>query len=77
MPIELDTKGLSCPLPILKVKKAMTRLENNDILCVESTDPGSVKDFDVFCQTNGHDLLKSICENDIFIFHIRKNHNKS
>ena len=72
MPVELDTKGLSCPLPILKVKKAMTRLDNNDILYVESTDPGSVKDFEVFCQTKGHELLKSINENDIFIFHIRK-----
>tara|TARA_B110000438_G_C15732424_1_gene614818 strand:+ start:528 stop:752 length:225 start_codon:yes stop_codon:yes gene_type:complete len=72
MPIELDTKGLSCPLPILKVKKAMTRLEDNDILLVESTDPGSVKDFEVFCQTQGHKLLKSTQKNDIFIFHIRK-----
>jgi tRNA 2-thiouridine synthesizing protein A len=72
MPIELDTKGLSCPLPILKVKKAMTRLEDNDILLVESTDPGSVKDFEVFCQTQGHQLLKSTHTNNIFIFHIRK-----
>ncbi|HIF58828.1 MAG TPA: sulfurtransferase TusA family protein [Rhodospirillales bacterium] len=72
MPIELDTKGLSCPLPILKVKKAMTRLEDNDILLVESTDPGSVKDFEVFCQTQGHQLLKSTQKNDLFIFHIRK-----
>ena len=72
MPTELDTKGLSCPLPILKVKKAMTRLEDNDILLVESTDPGSVKDFEVFCQTQGHQLLKSTHKNGIFIFHIRK-----
>lgn len=72
MPIELDTKGLSCPLPILKVKKAKTRLEDNDILLVESTDPGSVKDFEVFCQTQGHQLLKSTQKNDLFIFHIRK-----
>ena len=50
----------------------MTRLEDNDILLVESTDPGSVKDFEVFCQTQGHKLLKSTQKNDIFIFHIRK-----
>lgn len=50
----------------------MTRLEDNDILLVESTDPGSVKDFEVFCQTQGHQLLKSTHKNNIFIFHIRK-----
>lgn len=72
MKIELDTKGLTCPLPILKVKKAMTRLDNNDILRVECTDPNSVKDFEVFCQTKGHKLVKSIYQNDIFIFQIRK-----
>ena len=73
MPVELDTKGLNCPLPILKVKKAIMRLEVNDILSVESTDPGSVKDIEVFCRTRGHQLLESNRKDDVFIFHIQKN----
>ena len=72
MPVNLDTKGLTCPLPILKTKKAMMRLDVDDILCVETTDPGSVKDFEVFCQTKGHQLIEATQKDNIFFFSIKK-----
>jgi len=46
----LDAKGLNCPLPILKAKKALKTLENGQVLEVLSTDPGSVADFSAFCR---------------------------
>jgi len=72
MLVGLDTKGLNCPLSILRAKKAILRLENDDILSVESTDPGSVKDVEVFCRTKGLQLLKSAHKDNVFIFRIRK-----
>jgi len=72
MPVKLDTKGLNCPIPILKVKKALMRLETDDTLEVETTDPGSVVDFKVFCRAKGHDLVTTSEENGVFTFQIRK-----
>ena len=72
MPVKLDTKGLNCPIPILKVKKALMRLETDYTLEVETTDPGSVVDFKVFCRAKGHDLVTTSEENGVFTFQIRK-----
>jgi|TARA_B100000315_G_scaffold260564_2_gene322988 tRNA 2-thiouridine synthesizing protein A len=72
MPVSLDTKGLNCPIPILKVKKALMRLESNDTLLVETTDPGSVIDFEVFCRAKGHKLVTNYEEDGVFKFEIRK-----
>ncbi len=72
MPIRLDTKGLNCPIPILRVKKALMRLELNDTLLVETTDPGSVIDLKVFCRAKGHELMSNSEENGVFKFEIRK-----
>ena len=55
----LDTKGMNCPLPILKAKKALKDLAAGDLLEVLSTDPGSVKDFESFCRATGNPLLES------------------
>ena len=55
--IEVDTRGLKCPLPILKAKKALAGLAPGDLLRVVATDPGSVRDFQAFCKQTGHGLL--------------------
>tara|TARA_Y100000588_G_C14180076_1_gene893241 strand:- start:1324 stop:1551 length:228 start_codon:yes stop_codon:yes gene_type:complete len=54
----LDTKGMNCPLPVLKAKKALGELSNGDTLKVLATDLGSVKDFEAFCRQTGHVLLE-------------------
>ena len=55
----LDCSGLSCPVPILKTKKAMKGMASGKILKMTSTDPGSSKDIVSFCKRTGHELLKS------------------
>lgn len=69
---ELDAKGLSCPLPILRAKKAINGLEAGQTLKIMATDPGSVKDFEAFCKQTGNELLSSTEESDEFIFFIKK-----
>jgi len=54
---ELDVRGLNCPLPILRAKKALTDLASGQVLKVVATDPGSVKDFQAFCKQTGNELL--------------------
>ena len=56
---EIDTRGLNCPLPILKAKKALADMASGDILKVVATDPGSVRDFQAFCRQTGHELVSS------------------
>ncbi len=69
---ELDARGLSCPLPILRAKKAINGLEPEQTLKIMATDPGSVKDFEAFCKQTGNELLSSTEEDDNFIFLIKK-----
>ncbi len=69
---QLDTKGLNCPIPVLKARRAMKALEAGDILEVEATDPGSVDDFAHFCETTGHELVASGEADGVFSFRIRK-----
>ena len=54
---ELDTRGLNCPLPILKAKKALAGLTSGQLLKVVSTDPGSLRDFQAFCRQTGNELV--------------------
>ncbi len=70
---ELDASGLSCPLPILKTKKAIGGLETGDVLRVVSTDPGSLNDIESFCKQTGNDLLASSEHDGSYEFLIRKN----
>ena len=56
-PTVLDAKGLKCPLPVLKARKAMKALAPGEVLRVLATDPGAVGDFQHFCQVTGHRLL--------------------
>ena len=69
---ELDTRGLSCPLPILKTKKALNDLATGQVLKVVSTDPGSVKDMQAFATQTGNTLLSSSEENKDFVFYLKK-----
>ena len=73
---KLDTKGLVCPIPILKLKKAIMRIEEGETLLVEVTDPNSVEDFEFFCSSQGHKLIKLEEEVGLFTFHIRKGYKK-
>jgi len=68
----LDVKGLNCPLPILKAKKAIRNVEENGILEVLATDPGAEKDFLAFCDMGNYELLVNECSNGVFRFLIKK-----
>jgi len=68
----LDAKGLNCPLPILKAKKALKSLEGGQVLEVLSTDPGSVADFSAFCRTTGNELVEESEADGIYTYLIRK-----
>lgn len=54
---DIDTRGLNCPLPILKAKKALADLASGQVLRVLATDPGSLRDFQAFARQTGHVLL--------------------
>jgi tRNA 2-thiouridine synthesizing protein A len=69
---ELDARGLSCPLPILKTKKALNDIASGQVLKILATDPGSVKDMQAFATQTGHPLLASTEENKAFVFYLRK-----
>jgi tRNA 2-thiouridine synthesizing protein A len=70
--IELDVKGLNCPLPILRAKKALAGMESGQTLRVTATDPGSVKDFAAFCKQTGNPLISSTETPSEFTFVIAK-----
>jgi tRNA 2-thiouridine synthesizing protein A len=69
---ELDARGLNCPLPILRTKKALTDMTSGQVLKVLATDPGSVKDFEAFSKQTGNALLSSESANSEFIFFMKK-----
>ena len=68
----LDTRGLTCPLPILKIKKSLAEMTSGQVLKVAATDRGSVKDVQAFANQTGHTLLSSNMEEGEYIFFIRK-----
>jgi tRNA 2-thiouridine synthesizing protein A len=69
---ELDTSGLSCPLPVLKAKKALNDMASGQVLKIIATDAGSVKDMQSFSRQTGHPLLSSTEEGKSFIFLLKK-----
>lgn len=69
----LDARGLNCPLPILKTKKALNDVVRGEVLEVMATDPGSVKDFESFCRQTGNELVSSSQDGDVFKFVIKRN----
>jgi len=68
----LDAKGLNCPLPILKAKKALKSLEGGQTLEIQSTDPGSVADFAAFCRTTGNKLVEQSDTDGVWTYLIQK-----
>jgi tRNA 2-thiouridine synthesizing protein A len=69
---ELDARGLNCPLPILKTKKALSEMSSGQVLRVLATDPGSVRDFLAFSRQTGNELLDHAEENKEFIFFMKR-----
>ena len=67
----LDASGLNCPLPILKTKKALNKMESSQVLEVISTDAGSVKDLEAFCNQTGHTLVETIEKDGKYTFTIK------
>ena len=69
---ELDTRGLNCPLPILKAKKALTDMLSGQLLKVVATDPGSTRDFQAFAKQTGNELVEQKTQGDEFIHVLRR-----
>jgi len=69
---EIDTRGLNCPLPILKAKKSLNEMQSGQLLKVVSTDPGSVRDFQAFSRQTGNDLVEQQTVGADFIHVLRR-----
>ena len=69
---ELDARGLNCPLPILKAKKALAEMSSGQVLRVMATDPGSVRDFQAFARQTGNQLLSHTEGDREFVFFMKR-----
>jgi tRNA 2-thiouridine synthesizing protein A len=69
---ELDARGLNCPLPILKAKKALNDMASGQVLRILATDPGSEKDFEAFSRQTGNTLLAHSVTDKEFTFLLKK-----
>ncbi len=69
---DLDARGLNCPLPILKAKKALAEMESGQVLRITATDNGSVRDFQAFAKQTGNALLSHTQHNGEFVFLMRR-----
>ncbi len=69
---EIDTRGLNCPLPILKAKKALAEMRSGEVLKVVATDPGSVRDFQAFARQSGNELVEQTRGADEFVHYLKR-----
>jgi tRNA 2-thiouridine synthesizing protein A len=69
---ELDARGLNCPLPILRAKKALTDMQSGQVLKIVATDPGSVKDFQAFAKQTGNELVSHAEAQKEFTFFMKR-----
>jgi tRNA 2-thiouridine synthesizing protein A len=69
---EIDTRGLTCPLPILRAKKALAELASGQVLKIVATDPGSTRDFQAFARQTGNELLGQSTEGREFIHYLKR-----
>jgi tRNA 2-thiouridine synthesizing protein A len=69
---ELDARGLNCPLPILRAKKALNDMQSGQVLKIVATDPGSVKDFQAFSKQTGNDLLQQAEADKEYVFFLKR-----
>ena len=68
----LDLKGLACPMPVVKVSKAIKQMEMGQVIEAQSTDPGSLTDFPAWARTSGNEILKTDQEGDVIKFFIKR-----
>ncbi len=71
--VEVDAKGLNCPLPLLRLKKALITMQPGQVVKVIATDPAAHLDFGVYTDQAGHQIVEYIKNEDMQIFYIRKN----
>ena len=71
-PVIVDAKGLNCPMPLLRAKKALNAMGSRERLRVYATDPGSLRDFEVFSAQSGHKLLESSRSGDTYSYLLEK-----
>ena len=69
---EIDTRGMNCPLPILKAKKALANLRSGEVLKVVATDPGSTRDFQAFARQTGNELVEQSEADGEFVHYLRR-----
>jgi tRNA 2-thiouridine synthesizing protein A len=69
---EVDARGLNCPLPILRAKKALAEMNSGEVLRVMATDPGSVRDFQAFAKQTGNHLLEHSADGGEFVFFMQR-----
>ena len=69
---EIDTRGLNCPLPILKAKKALAEMSSGQVLKVVATDPGSMRDFQAFARQTGNELVEQSAAANEFTHYLRR-----
>jgi tRNA 2-thiouridine synthesizing protein A len=69
---ELDARGLSCPLPILRAKKALAELTSGQVLKIVCTDPGSIRDFKAFARQTGNELLAQQEADELFVHFLKR-----
>ncbi|HVL10072.1 sulfurtransferase TusA family protein [Imbroritus primus] len=69
---EVDARGLNCPLPILRTKKALADMASGEVLKVMATDPGSSRDFQAFAKQTGNELLEHQEVDKVFVFYMRR-----
>ena len=70
--VELDARGLSCPLPLLRAKNSLSQMVSGQLLRITATDKGSPIDLAVFCDKTGNELLSSVEREGEFVFMIRR-----
>ncbi|WP_197328527.1 sulfurtransferase TusA family protein [Ralstonia syzygii] len=69
---EIDARGLNCPLPILRTKKALADMQSGEVLKVLATDPGATRDFQAFAKQTGNELLAHSEQDNVFTFYMRR-----
>ena len=69
---DLDARGLNCPLPILRARKALNEMTSGQVLRIVATDPGSQKDFESFSKQTGNELVSQSAAGTEFVFYLRK-----
>ena len=72
-PVELDTRGLLCPMPVIRTQNRLKTMQTGDVLRVICTDPGTLHDIPAWCRVHGHKILKAVtAENEEIIIEVEK-----